>query len=594
MKARLQRLVASRVFVAIVALLAVALLVPGLRAGFMMDDYTQLLWLNGGPQGSVGGPRGIWDLFRFQGPDRASFQANLDAGIWPWWSSPDLQLAFLRPVSSLTHAFDHWLFPDSPALMRLESGLWYAGAVAVVGVAYRRFLGPTVVAGLALLMYAIDDGHAVTVSWISNRNAVIAALFGFGALVLHDRAVRKGDRRARWLAPVLLALGLLSGEAAVGALAYLGAHAVWIHEGRLWERFKALAPYLLVAALWTAVYKLGGYGAWGGEFYIDPGREPARFAQMMAIRLPVLLHGQLAFPPSDLWLLVPEEHRGPVLAMVILAVVTGIAALVFGVRKTRENAFFATGMLLSLVPVCATSPSDRLLMFAGFGAFGLVADLLTAPRELLTQGRRVMVRAAAGLFIVLHFVAAPLFFIGRAVQNGTMLHEPIERASASLPPSSELAGKTLVIVRAPDFLTPSFGLVVRERRGETGPARVRQLAIAVHGRAMLRRTGDRTMELTLSKGFFHDWFSLVFRREQEAVAIGDRFQVAGMVATAKAFTAARDHIGTFEIAFDEPLDSPSFVWVNWRGSRFEPFELPKVGEEVELEVNDYMSAMRGS
>lgn len=593
MKERLSRLLSSRAFIVIAVLLAIVLLLPTLRAGFMMDDYAQILWLRGGPQGS-GGPRGIWDMFRFQDADRATFRMNLDAGFWPWWSSPDLRLAFLRPVTSLTHALDHALFPDDPGLMRLESILMYGAVVAVVGVAYRRFLGATMACGLALLMYAIDDAHAVTVTWIANRNAVLAAGFGFGALVLHDRAVRHGDRRARWLAPVSFTLGLLSGEAAVGTLAYLAAHALWLQEDRWTARLKALAPYGGILAVWTAVYKLWGYGAWGGEFYIDPGREPLRFAKALSMRLPLLLEGQFSFPPSDLWILVPFEKHGTVLPFVVAAVVVGTVVLALGVRRTRENGFFATGMVLALVPVCATFPGDRLLMFAGFGAFGLIADFLTAPRELITQGRRVLLRVAAGYFVLLHLVLAPFFFAGRGIQNGKMLHDPIERAAASFPPSSELAGKTVVIVNAPDFLTPSYGLFVRARRGEPLPARMRQLAIAVDGRAMLRRTGERTVEMTLSKGFFHEAFSLVFRRAGEPPALGERFEVAGMVATVKAYTSDRKRIGTMEFAFDAPLDGGSFVWVRWKDSHIERLDLPAVGEEVEIEVVDFMSGLQGS
>lgn len=593
MKARLSRLAASRAFVLITVIAAIALLLPTLRAGFMMDDYAQSVWLHGGPQ-ATGGPRGIWDMFRFQDADRANFRLNLDAGFWPWWSSPDLRLAFLRPVTSLTHALDHWLFPDRPGWMRLESILMYGGVVAVVGAAYRRFLGATAVAGLALWMYAIDDAHAVTVTWIANRNAVLAAGFGFGALLLHDHAVRRSDRRARWLAPVLFALALLSGEAAVGTLAYLGAHAVWMQEGRLGARVKALLPYAGIVAVWTVVYKLWGYGAWGGEFYIDPGREPVRFAGALARRLPLLLHGQFAFPPSDLWLLVPFEKHLPVLSVVVAGVLVGLAALALGARRTRENGFFATGMLLSLVPVCATFPGDRLLMFAGFGAFGLVADLIMAPRELMTQGRRALVRAAAGFFVVLHVALAPLFFAGRGLQSGTMLHEPIERTAASLPPGAEVAGKTLVVVTAPDVLTWQYAVLARSLRGEPSPARLRQLAIAVDGRAMLRRTGERTVELTLSKGFFHEAFSLVFRKADALPSPGDRFEVAGMVATAKAYTSGRKRVGTVEFAFDQPLDGGAFVWVAWKGSRMERVELPAVGEEIELEINDFMSSMQGS
>jgi hypothetical protein len=592
MKARLSRLLCSRAFVVVAALLAIVLLLPALRAGFMMDDYSQILWLRGGPH-ATGGPRGVWDMFRFQDGGRATFRQGLDAGFWPWWSNPDLRLAFLRPVTSLTHAIDHWLFRDSPALMRLESILMYGAAVAIVGAAYRRVLGATVACGLALLMYALDDGHAVTVTWISNRNAVLAAAFGFGALVLHDRAVRSSDRRARLAAPLVLALGLLSGEAALGALGYIAAHALWLQEDRLGARLKALAPYLVVLAAWVAVYKLGGYGAGGSEFYIDPGREPARFGRALAMRLPVLLHGQFGFPPSDLWLMVPFEKQTTVLPFVVAAVLAGAAVLVFGVRRSRENGFFATGMLLSLVPVCAVIPSDRLLMFAGFGAFGLIGDFLTAPRELMPHARRVLVRVAGGFFVLVHLVAAPFLFAARGVTNARMLHEPIERVAASLPPSSEMAGKTLVLVNAPDVLTPAFGIFVRARRGEPMPARIRQLAVAVEGRAMVRRTGERSLEITLTKGFFHEAFSHVYRPVDQPIALGDRFEVAGMAATVKAFTSNRQRAGTIEFAFDEALDGGSFVWVLWKGTRFERFELPAVGEEREIEVVDYMTAMQG-
>lgn len=586
-------MLASRAFIAVAVLLAIVLLLPALRAGFMMDDYGQLLLLRDEPRG-MGATRGAWDLFRFQDASRETLRMKLDLGFWPWWTAPDLRLAFLRPVTALTHAFDHWLFPDSPALMRLESILMYGVVVALVGLAYRRFLGATAAAGLALLMYAIDDAHAVTVTWIANRNAVIAAGFGFGTILLHERAVRHGDRRARWLAPILLLIGLLAGEAAVGTLGYLAAHALWLQEDRWGARIKALAPYGLVVAAWTAVYKLAGYGAWGGEFYIDPGREPARFAQALSMRMPILLEGQFSFPPSDLWILVPFEKHGTVFPFIVAAVVVGTVVLAMGVRRTRENGFFATGMVLALVPVCATFPGDRLLMFAGFGAFGLIADFLTASRELVPHGRRVLLRAAGGYFVLLHIALAPLFFAGRGVQNGQMLHEPIERAAASYPPSSELAGKTLVTVSAPDFLTPAYALFSRARRGEPMPARMRQLAIAVDGRAMLRRTGESTVELTLSKGFFHEPFALVFRKGGDPPALGEKIEVAGMVATVKAYTSDRKRVATMEFAFDAPIDGPSFAWVTWKGSRIERFELPAVGEEVELPVTDFMTAMQGS
>jgi hypothetical protein len=293
-------------------------------------------------------------------------------------------------------------------------------------------------------------------------------------------------------------------------------------------------------------------------------------------------------------LFVPFEHQVKVLAIVLAVVLLGSAVLVLGLRRTNENAFFATGMLLSLVPVCATWPSDRLLIFAGFGAFGLVGDFLTAPRDGLSLSRRVAVRVAAVFFVLLHIVLAPLLFTGRAVQISQFLHEPLERAAASYPPAAELAGKTLIIVNAPDFLVPSFGLMVRTRRGELMPDRFRQLAIAVQGRVRMRRTGARTLEMTLTKGFFHDPFSLVFRRAEPPMALGERVEIAGMTATVKGHTADGKKVATVEFELDRPLDDPSCVWVTWVETRMERFRVPAVGEEIELQAADYQKAMQGS
>jgi len=59
---------------------------------------------------------------------------------------------------------------------------------------------------------------------------------------------------------------------------------------------------------WVVAYKLGGYGAYGGAFYIDPAREPLPFALAVLKRMPALLAAQLAFPPADLWIFVETKR----------------------------------------------------------------------------------------------------------------------------------------------------------------------------------------------------------------------------------------------------------------------------------------------
>jgi hypothetical protein len=98
----------------------------------------------------------------------------------------------------------------------------------------------------------------------------------------------------------------------------------------------------------------------------------------------------------------------------------------------------------------------------------------------------------------------------------------------------------------------------------------------------------------MTKGFFHEPFAHIYRRVEPPLAIGDRFEVAGMVATVTALTPGRERAGIVEFAFDAPLDGGSFVWVAWKGTRIERIELPAIGEEIELEVTPYMKAMQGS
>ena len=81
------------------------------------------------------------------------------------------------------------------------SGLDRTGVVALivfvglinVALLYRRILGPTWVAGLAALLYAIDEAHAAPAAYIANRNALIATCFGVLCLLCFARA-----RQERW------------------------------------------------------------------------------------------------------------------------------------------------------------------------------------------------------------------------------------------------------------------------------------------------------------------------------------------------------------------------------------------------------------
>ena len=73
---------------------------------------------------------------------------------------------------------DYALWPDSGVGMHLQSLAWLACLVGLTALVYRRPIAVPLVAGLAALLYALDDAHGMPVAFLANRNAVVAASFG--------------------------------------------------------------------------------------------------------------------------------------------------------------------------------------------------------------------------------------------------------------------------------------------------------------------------------------------------------------------------------------------------------------------------------
>ena len=391
-------------------LLGVALTSPSLQIGLMADDYLHALVLRGLPVTVA--QRGPLDLFRFADGDPRIGQAMMDRGQLVWTSDPTGRFAFFRPVSAVTHILDYALWPNAPWLMHAQSLVWYALAIFATASVYRRFLRPPEapwVAGFALLLFAVDHTHAPAVGWIASRNAVIAFTLGLPVLTLHDRWRRDGWTRGIWAAPLLLAVALFAGEAALAIIGYLVAYAIHLERGSWRARALTLAPYAPVLLVWRASYAILGYGVSGSGMYLDPAKSPLAYLAALPHRLPFLIQGDVALPPSDL--AVFYEYMGAhaaawALAFVIVTLLLLGAAMVPLWRQDPVARFFGTGLLLAALPVCAAFPSDRLLLFVSVGVAGLIAQRLALPGGL---GARL---ASAFLAFIHLGISPPLLAIG--------------------------------------------------------------------------------------------------------------------------------------------------------------------------------------
>lgn len=579
----LQPVLTKRRLPIILAVLAMTLAAPSLWSGWVMDDHFHRLMLSGSDRFPVIFD-GSWDMFRFMDGNVERTQRMMDVGTIPWWTYPEIVAQFWRPITTLTHRVDYLLWPESPALMHAQSLLWFAALAFVVTILYRRLMGPTFVAGLAALLYAIDDAHAVPAGWIANRNGLVAAVLGVLALICHDKWRRDGWRSGFVLGPALLAASLFAKEAGIAVVGYVFAYAVALDRSAWRSRAVSLVPYAVVIAAWRIVWVMQGNGLHGVGLYIDPVSEPLRFMASMVTRAPLLLLGQFALPPSDLFILFDDSVArvaGVVASLFLIALGWALAP---SVRKDRVGRYFALGMCLSLIPACVTFPSDRLLSYVGIGAMGLIARFVQIGSGWGSQGssgrpRRFGTRPVVLLFVAVHLVISPLWLaIHSIAPSGPKWL--FDQLHVQTPMDASVENQDVVIVNPPSVFHAMYLPVLRELAGKPVPRHTRTLAPGAFGMT-IRRLDIDTLVIVPERHFLWWSFHRLFRNRTHPFAIGDRVELTGMTAEITALSDAGDPT---EVAFHfaVPLEDPSLRWLQCKDGEFVTFIPPGVGEMIVL------------
>lgn len=595
-------------------MLALLLTSPALWLGWDGDDYLHraVLLQRDHPEiaATLTDLPGPGNLFAFRTGDRESNRRWVERGFLPWWSSPDLKLNFFRPLSTFTHWLDYQIWPNSALLMHIHSLAWFAALVIFATLLFREFMGPTAAAGLAALLYAIDDSHGFAVGWLANRNSLIATTFGVLTLIAHHRwrggaEFAPEPRRSSYgwalTASVCFALSLLSGEIGVGIAAYLFAYALVIERSRWPARAVSILPYAVIGVAWMATYSLLQFGARGSESYTDPIHQPLTMAATLLPRAVLLLLAQWAIPPAEFHLYFSERAQWVLLGLGVLALV--LLALVVAplVRKDRVARFWLIGMLISLLPACATRPQDRLLFFTGIGAMGIIARLIadaSSPPRLTPPNRGT--HAAVGLLLIIHCIVAPILLPLRT-HSPAELGSLLSRAADSLPRDSDLASKHVILVTALEGYTAGLLAPYQLLTGQPAPASVAYLATCVHD-VEVTRSGERSLLIRPVHGFlpppgraaatagwappFHSsyifhYLDRLFWNDTNRFHVGQRIRLLALSVEVTRIDAEGLPLEA-RFDFDVPLDDPSLCWLVGRRGRFIPFTPPTLGETARI------------
>jgi hypothetical protein len=600
---RARRILASRRFPWLAGLVAVALAAPSVWIGWLADDYTHQLAI----VGSEAFPSTLgssWNPFRFWDGDPAKTKLLMDMGISPWWTDPDIQAVLWRPLAVLTHHLDYAIWPGSPWLMHVHNLLWFGAAVGLAAMLYQRISGAGWAAGLAGLLYALDDAHATPAAWIANRSTLPALVFGVAAILAHDRWRQASispnamgpDRRprVRWGWPILsgacLSLSLLSKEEGLSTVAYLFAYAVFIDRSPRMPRAISLLPCAAIVVAWRAAWAAVGGGMKNVWFYVDPLADPLRYAGKVIEWLPAFLLGQWATPPPDINILF-NHMDGSVHPLIWWAGVAflGVAAAVMVplLRRDRISGFYAVGMGLSILPPCAGLAGDRLLMFAGVGAMGLLARFIERYLQVMRGDgpkalaglRRVLTKTFVGVMVAFHLILAPPALL---LRSAAPLGPPwvLRQAEARFPVDPDDANKDILLVNAPSVLFVAYAPVMRALGHEPVPRSVRVLSPGFSA-VRISRPDTRSLVFRPTPSYLTVPLDRLFRADSAPYAAGDVLELRGMRVVIQELD---DRGRPAAVAFHFPveLEDSSLRWFQWKDGKFIPFAPPAVGETVDL------------
>jgi hypothetical protein len=262
--------------------------------GFAADDYWQLCGLQSSAY--PGGPD-AQNLFRFWSGAELNLRA-MQTGAVPWYADPDLRIVFWRPLTTALHRLDFALFGATATGAKIHGLLWYALLTLGVALVFRRVIADERARLVAVFAFVVCAAHWQIVAWIAARNATALAVL---ALLCHLRWRQNQWRAGAVLAPLVFAVALSAGEAALGVLGYVVAtELAGIAPGTVRDRLLAAAPMLVVAVVWLGLYSAQSFGTVASGGYLDPTHEPLVFLTHLPERL-LALHGMqyMGFPPGE-------------------------------------------------------------------------------------------------------------------------------------------------------------------------------------------------------------------------------------------------------------------------------------------------------
>lgn len=544
-------------------LLGFMLSVPFLFSGFKLDDH---LFKQQVIDKSLYIHRAVWDYFNWVSSDTEA-AGYRERGIYLDWLTPDaFRFRPFRPLASIVHAFQFRFFGDSPWIMHIVLALLYALLIFLCAKLLTRFSLSSAAVGIGILIFAVDDTHSYSSASIMSYNTMLCCGFGLFALLMHDRWRQRKSNSGLMLSIAGFLLSLLSSEGGLAFMGYLLAYALFLEPGTWKKRAASLIPGVLVTAGYLVFYSIQHFGAKCFTAYLSPADEPW-MSTLTVLSNTVVFTLSKILSLSPLTAVLQLTGAGGV---VVAAVLLAIIAFIFRdfLVSNRTAAFFGTGMVLSIVPFTLGFISDRLLLWAGLGAAGLLGELFTSQSAKTGKPQRIFAKTLLvfnTVFSLILFIPTP-FLALFSWDNGALALE------------KKVPSQNTVLLNSSNGFSFLYAPAIRCEKGKAWPEHFYYLYCGMDT-LTVKRTGERTLLATPSKGWFPSEYERSRRPKQLYFKQGDTINLQLMTAVIEKASGDGRPLG---VSFTFKRDFSEFAWMRWTKNGPEKCEAPAMGEEMRL------------
>ena len=572
------RLMAMGLLVAVVTIVLL-LCLPALQSQLRTDDWVQLVVTKGYVDGFGSAP---WDLYAYKPRNSPFYEHYYNLGVIPWWSGKDTYMHFFRPLGSLNLSMDYLFLDDYPKLRQLQNLLWYAAGMIVFFFCLRQYFKSGVLIALVILIYGIDDSKGQVVSWLANRNTLIATFFGLLSLV----CLRKWSLSARyaylWLSLGSIMLALLCTEGATAFFAYAFAYLVVMHQG---DKIRAIAPFALILCFYSLLYVNFDYGVGGVYYYISPLDLP-ELGKALFNRAPFLLAATMTGIPADYWLVF--QHLEPWIALAVnlgsLVVSVSFCLLIWKYTKEVPSIrFWLLGGMLSVLVTMLGPPAERHTLFPSFGISVVMGYLLWSGIRQFSLSRLKTLPGFALTVLAVYIVAVHIGHSGNRLRTqsaGPGEYSTLNAINLALADVKKLEEKQVVSLNPFADILVTYNYFQRLGLNQTIPASYLTLTAGFNGDVTVEReTANRlnvySDEALLSHG------DLAFRYPTQRFTDSERVVKPGFSATVSKVNAAGEPLEV-SYQFEKSLSEDVYVFLAWDNGRVSRVEMPPVGETMLL------------